>query len=187
MLALSSFDNRLVAFVVLVLLLLAAQVGAWLSLRFPPDSSEEAKSEFGIAQAAIFGLVGLLLGFSFSLALTRFDARRDVVLREANAISTTLLRCDLLEPGTGRALRERLKDYVGVRLAYAGAGADREKRRQIETQSDRLQGQIWSLGAGAAVRDPRSTAVPLFIASLNETIDLSAEQKAALDATIPDR
>ncbi len=71
--------------------------------------------------SAVLGLLALLIGFTFSLALQRYDARRELVIAEANALGTTWLRSDLLEPAPRQQLRQVLRRYVANRVAFGAA------------------------------------------------------------------
>lgn len=139
-----------------------------------------------VVQGTAFTVLALLLGFSFALALGRFDGRRATLVREANAIGTTYLRAQLLDVPTATAVRSDLRRYEAVRLSFAQADADPEQRARADRQSDVIQGDLWQLAVQSARRDARSTVVPLYIGALNETIDLSAEQRAILSTHIPD-
>lgn len=139
-----------------------------------------------LVQAAAFTLAALLLAFAFSLALERFDARRGVLVAEANSLGTTFLRTNLLDPVTARAMRDDLRRYVALRIDYAMADADASRRSRDAERSEKVSDAMWSLAMRAANHDPHSTTVPLFIATLNETIDLSTSQSAILQAHIPD-
>jgi hypothetical protein len=141
---------------------------------------------FDVVQNAAFAITGLLLAFSFSLALARYDARRETTLREANSIGTTILRTALLDRQTASAMRADLKPYVEARIAFARAGIDAERRASADARSTELQRHMWNLAMTAAERDPRSTMTPLFIETLNDTIDASSAQAAILEAHIPE-
>jgi MFS superfamily sulfate permease-like transporter len=137
-----------------------------------------------VVQSAAFTLVALLLGFSFSLALGRYDARRAVLVREANAINTTFLRTNLLDVGTATAIRADLRKYLDQRVDFALADADPPRRAIATEQSKRLQRAMWSLAMTSAQREPRPMT-PLFVTSLNDTIGVSTEEADALEAHIP--
>ncbi|HEY6356869.1 MAG TPA: hypothetical protein VIX35_01410, partial [Vicinamibacterales bacterium] len=117
----------------------------------------------GVTLAAAYGVVALLLGFSFQLAINRYDERRITLVDEANAIGTTILRTQLFDEATGSALRVKLRDYVDARIAFSAAGADVDKRRGPGERSARLQNELWALTVTAVRRDPRSTLSPLFV------------------------
>ena len=147
--------------------------------------SPTADRPTGVVQAAAFTLVGLLIAFSFSIALSRYDARRAVTLREANSIGTTVLRTDLLDAQSAVRERNLLRQYVAARIAFAAGGTNPSARAQKDDRSTALQRDMWTNAVRAARRDPRSTTIPLFVESLNETIDLSDEQASILSANIP--
>ncbi len=128
---------------------------------------------FGVVQTTAFTLLSLLLAFSFSLALSRYDARRELVTKEANAIGT--------------AVRERslLGDYLNARMAYLSS-SDESARAEAETRTAELQQRMWAVAATEVHRDARSTATPLFVTALNDVFDLSLMQRAAQRAHVPD-
>lgn len=139
-----------------------------------------------LVQTSAFTLLALLLGFSFSLALGRYDARRSALLREANAINTAFLRAQVLDVKTASAERADLLAYVDQRLAYAQFDADPRRRQIADAKSTALQADMWALATAAAQRDPHSTMVPLYISALNDAVALSREEAAILNAHIPD-
>jgi hypothetical protein len=148
--------------------------------------SKDGRDPSFILEGAAFTLLALLLGFSFSMALGRYDARRSTLMREANAIATTFSRAELLDGKTAATVREGLRNYVADRLAFARADAQPQQRATADTESLQLQRTLWELADRSAQRDSHSTMVPLFLASLNDTINLSAEQRAVLSNHIPD-
>jgi hypothetical protein len=110
------------------------------------------------------------MAFTFGLAASRFEARRKIVVDEANAIGTTYLRAGLLPEGRGGKSRELLREYVDARLEAAQSGdIERALRR-----SDELQRGLWKEAEAAGTQHPNSIVVGLFIQSLNETIDIHA-------------
>lgn len=139
-----------------------------------------------VVQGTAFTVFALLLGFSFALALGRYDARRATLLREANAIATTSLRASLLDSASALAVRADLRTYVASRIAFARADTDAEQRAAADAQSVAIQSKLWQVALRAARRDPHSTVVPLFISALNDTINLSIEERAVLTTHIPD-
>lgn len=165
----------------LLLVLLSVEGGYRLGRYRHKVSSREKEGPVGAMVGATLGLLAFLLAFTFGLAGTRFDARRAVVLDEANAIGTTYLRAAML-PESRDEVRTLLQDYVDVRLEVVrtndvGAGVRR---------SEALQGQLWNRAVGLGQKHPGSIVVGLFIQSLNEVIDLHAKRLAvALRSRIP--
>jgi hypothetical protein len=140
---------------------------------------------FGVVQTTAFTLLSLLLAFSFSLALSRYDARRELVTKEANAIGTAVLRADLLEPAARVRERALLEDYLDARMTYLSS-SDENARAATETRTAELQQRMWDVAATEVHRDARSTATPLFVTALNDVFDLSLMQRAAQRAHVPD-
>ena len=144
------------------------RLGQWRRARI----SDEKEHPVGAMVASILGLVALVLGFTFSLAASRFDARRMAVLEESNAIGTTFLRAQLLpEPQRGEVAR-LLREYVEVRLE----GTQDGKTEAALARSEVLHEQLWSQAAAAAEKDSGPIMTGVFIQSLNETIDLHAKR-----------
>lgn len=139
-----------------------------------------------VVQGAAFTILALLLGFSFSLGLGRYDARRAALVHEATAIGTTFLRAKLLDAKTAATVRGELRAYVAERLEFARADAKPQQRALAQERSTAIQRDLWGIATEVARRDPRSTIVPLFVASLNDTINFSAEEAAVLGSQIPD-
>jgi hypothetical protein len=147
--------------------------------------SDTLKEPFGILQGALLGLVGLLLAFGLSLAVTRYESRRANVVTEANAIGTTYLRAQTLpEPIRSRSMdllvrytrtAVRLSDHVpGSADARASAAAEGEIERSL-----------WGLAGEALDSAPTASAPRLYVESLNEMIDAEAARVAALANRVP--
>ena len=135
---------------------------------------------------SVLGLLALLIGFTFSLALQRYEVRRELVIQEANAIGTTWLRMDLFDPAQRDPLRALLRRYVDVRVA-AGMARTRDAQAAANRNSEMLQQQLWD-GTIAALAPVKTTAMAVpVLATLNEAIDLAAARKAAREASVPMR
>jgi hypothetical protein len=107
-----------IALVVIVLLLLTIEVGYRMGDRVPRGLTDSAKSPVLAISGALFGLLALLLGFTFSMALNPFDQRKQLVVQEANAIGTTYLRSGLLPEPDRSAVAGLLRSYVDARLDF---------------------------------------------------------------------
>jgi hypothetical protein len=158
---------------------LGMRLGRWFSPRF----DESSRAESGTIQSGVIGILALLLGFSFAMAVSRFDRRKLLVVEEANAIGTTHLRTRLLPEADGRELRTLLERYVSNRLSLAGSRGEIGRRRLAE--AEHLQKQLWSKAATVAQRDPHSIMAGLLLQSLNETIDLHAKRLEARANHVP--
>ena len=142
--------------------------GQWRHVRV----AEEKEVPVGAMVASLLGLVAIMLAFTFNLAAGRFDARRQVVLEEANAVGTTYLRARLLPEPQRTEIVELLRKYTELRVHGIAEG----KIAEVINQSGELQNQLWSKGVAAAEKNPNSIMTGLFLQSLNETIDLHAKR-----------
>ena len=166
--------------VVLGATLLGAIVGR--VFRHHADSLREP---VGVLQAALLGLVALVLAFGLTMAVGRYDNRRQTVVDVANAIGTTYLRAQTLrEPIRSRSLRE-LADYTNstIRLSEAVPGSARAERAVAD--GDRVQRSLWHLAGEALAASPRDSAPRLYVETLNHMIDSQTTQVAALNNRVP--
>jgi hypothetical protein len=158
--------------VTLVVILPAVEAGYRLGRARRRRSDQEKEAPVGSMVAALLGLLAFLLAFTFGLAASLFQSRRQVLLDEANAIGTAYLRAEFLpEPHRAR-VRQFLREYVDVRLAAVQEGTVEAGGRR----SEELHNQLWSEAVAVAKHDPRSVPVGLFIQALNEVIDLHAKR-----------
>ncbi|MBS1983808.1 MAG: DUF4239 domain-containing protein [Bdellovibrionales bacterium] len=135
--------------------------------------------------STILGLVALILAFTFSMAIGRFDRRLELVVQESNAIGTTYLRSKLMEPAQrGQEVRDLLKQYVDARLEFFEVGTNAELIEKAEAKARHIQDQLWNLTVQFTQKD-RGAVAAQFVSSLNEVIDLQSQRAAALRNTIP--
>jgi hypothetical protein len=159
---------------ILLLVLLSVEGGYRLGKYRRSRTEEEKEAPVGAMVGATLGLLGFMLAFTFGLAATRFDTRRQVLLDEANAIGTTYLRAGML-PDRREEIRGLLRDYVDTRLQAVQSGDATEGIRR----SEQLQDQLWAHAVAIGEKNPTSIVVGLFIQSLNEVIDLHAKRVMA--------
>jgi hypothetical protein len=137
--------------------------------------SKENDAPVGGMVAAQLGLLAFLLAFTFGIATSRFDRRREVLLDESNAIGTAYLRAAMLPEPHRTQVRQILREYVDLRIAATqGESMDHAIRR-----SEELHGRLWAEAVGAAEKDPRSVLIGLFVQAVNEVIDLHAKRVTA--------
>jgi hypothetical protein len=154
-------------------------LGRWIGKR-RLAASEGAPAEFGAVEGAIFGLLGLLMAFTFSGAVSRFDDRKHLITQEANAIGTAWLRIDVAAADTQPRLRALFRQYLDSRLATYREAGDPDAAHTEFKRSTVLQGEIWTL-AVAACSDPSAPpgACVLLLPSLNEMIDITTTRLMA--------
>jgi hypothetical protein len=170
---------------VFVLCLAGAELGFRLGRYLHAGADERTRSQIGTMQAAVLGMFGLLLGFSFAMTGSRYEVRKALVLEEANAIGTTWLRARLLPEPVAAEAAVALRRYVDLRLAWFDAGVDVEKLRQASEQAEQLLNRLWSTTAAAAAEDRRAVTTGLFVQSLNDVIDVNAKRQIALHDHVP--
>jgi len=145
---------------------------------------EATKSQISYVQGGILGVLGLLLGFTLAMAVSRFETRKELVVEESNAIGTSYLRAQLVPSPEGSEISSRLRDYVNVRLEYSRASTDLG-RQTARDRAARLEDEVWSWAVAFAQKDPRSVTAGLLLQSLNRVIDLEAARWAASVNRVP--
>ena len=130
----------------------------------------------------MLGLEAFMLAFTFGAAASHFDARRQAVLDEANAIRTAYLRADLLPEPQRTEIRNLLREYVDVRLEGVRSG----KIEQAITRSEELHSRLWLQAVASREKTPNPAFAVQFIQSLNEIIALHTRRViAVLEFRIP--
>jgi hypothetical protein len=165
------------------LLIASIELGRRIRLR---GREEKSSSGLGVIDGAVFGLMGLLLGFSFSGGVSRFDARRQLIVQETNAIGTAWLRVDLLPEAAQPQIRDDFRAYLDARLAfYKNLGPDRAKALDELALSEKLQKKIWIESVAAAKQTSSPAVLTLVVGSLNEMIDITTTRLVALQTHPP--
>lgn len=158
------------------------RLGIWLrgtSWKLP----EEEREDFKVIQGACLTLLGLIIGFSFSMAIGRYDHRKDMEEEEANAIGTEYVRTDLLPSTDAAKVRGLLKDYLDLRILFYSKNAFGDLS-EIETATSKLQDELWS-----AVRAPAAEhinpMIAMTVSGMNEVINSQGYALAAWRNRIP--
>jgi hypothetical protein len=175
-------NHPLLLFLPLVLILwLSALVGSALRRRKP--LKEEERSDFGVVQTATLTLLALLIGFSFSMATTRYDLRKNDEEAEANAIGTEYLRAGLLPPANAAAVRDQLRKYTDLRIAFYRT-RNRSELQQINGATAQLQAEMWSEVQTPAVAQP-TPVMALAVSGMNDVLNSQGYTQAAWWNRIP--
>jgi hypothetical protein len=165
-------------------LLAATGLGIFLGHRVR-HLSDSLKEPFGILQGALLGLVGLLLAFGLSLAVSRYENRRANVVSAANAIGTTYLRAQTLpEPVRSRSL-DLLVSYTRSALRVSDQVPGSAAARDAATSEERIERQLWGLAGQALAEAPTASAPRLYVETLNEMFDAETARVAALSNRVP--
>jgi hypothetical protein len=173
---------RLVFVLSFVLFWLSANLGAFLGLKLKRPN-EDPSDDFGVVQAALLTLLGLLIGFTFSMAVNRYDQRKNYEEAEANAIGTEYVRADLLPLADAPKVRELLRSYLDQRILFYTT-RDELMLQKIDSSTARLQTDLWN-----AVRTPASASpspvTALVAAGMNDVLNSQGYTQAAWWNRIP--
>jgi hypothetical protein len=176
------FDYPLFSFFVSLLVLwLAAQIGIFLRRSRP--LKDEERDDFNIVEAATLTLLGLIIGFSFSMAVSRYDQRKNLEEEEANAIGTEYVRVELLPAADAVVVRAQLRKYLDLRLRFYRT-YDQRELQQINDDTAQLQTEMWSAVQGPAVAHP-SAVIALAVAGMNDVLNSQGYTQAAWRNRIP--
>ena len=160
---------------IIVLLEAGRRIGA----RRLADEGETAAKGFGAIESAVFALLGLILAFSFSGALARFDARRHLVVAEANDIGTAFLRIDLLPTDAQAPMRDLFRRYLDSRIETYRKLPDMEAAQAELARSLKLQSEIWSLAVSSSQKSATPQAMMVLLPALNAMIDITTTRTEA--------
>ncbi|AKH37987.1 MULTISPECIES: bestrophin-like domain [Nitrosomonas] len=156
-------------------LLLVFGIGRYIGVRWLLATESEHTSA-GLLDGAIFGLLGLLIAFTFSGAISRFDDRKEMVITEANAIGTAYLRLDLLAVETQPALRALFRQYLDARLEIYQKLPDLKATEVALVRANALQGEIWSAAVKACEVTGSVPTTNLLLTALNEMFDIATQR-----------
>lgn len=153
------------------------QVGRWRAKGKP----EEKEGPTGMLVGSMLALMAFLIAIVMGMTIDRFDARRGLVVDEANAIGTAYLRAGYIDPVRGEPVRELLREYLPLRITISDAA-------QLSANLDAsmaLTDQMWTLTEQEARANPESEVTGLFVDSVNEVINVQTARATAIDARVP--
>lgn len=173
------------------LIFVVSFLGLWLCLRLGEvirasqgPLEKDGRDDFNVIQGATLTLLALIVGFSFSMALSRYDQRKQYEKVEADAISTEYLRADLLPDGAAAAnVRQLLKRFVKQRVQFYEAN-DETQVVQINRDTAELQSELWSAVRVEAAKQP-TPVTALVVSGMNDVLSLQGNAQAAWWNRIP--
>ncbi len=178
--------SALFSFALFVGMLILLTVGRRIGANHLASDPKGARAGTGTIEAAVFALLGLLIAFTFSGAVSRFDNRRNLIVEEANAIGTAYLRLDLLPAGAQPTLREEFRKYVAYRLEVFRKLPDAQAANTQLSNVKKLQEKIWSQAVAASQAQGASPTAPmLLLPALNQMIDITTTRTMALQLHPP--
>jgi hypothetical protein len=173
---------HLVLALALIILWLAEWAGAALRLKRRNDEDDQP-NDFELITAATLTLLGLIIGFSFSMAISRYDQRKHYEAEEANAIGTEYVRADFLPAADAAKIRALLRKYLDQRVSFYLA-SERADVLRINAVTDQLQTDLWSAVRGPAVAQP-TAVVSLVVSGMNDVLNSQGYAQAAWWNRIP--
>ena len=172
-------ENVFLIAVSIALMLLGLEAGRLYARRRSAENADANDQAVAVVQAALFGLMGLFLAFTYSGAADRWERRRELVVQEANAIGTAYLRIDLLPVEAQPAVRDLFRRYTDSRIAMYKALPDIAAARVELERGAALQQEIWSKSVAAVQASPGPAAAILMMPALNEMIDITTTRWVA--------
>jgi hypothetical protein len=177
----------LIAGGLLVAATVGVEIGYRIGLAVRARGREASAGRLDSVVSSMLGVLALVLGFTFSLALQRFDSRSNVVVNEANAIGTAYLRAYLLPVSVRSNTQQLLQDYVELRVDTTAMPLDDViARNALLAKGAAMQDVLWRYARQAAEENPNQVTSGLFIESLNELIDSNGRSTAEFDRHVPE-
>lgn len=179
-----SLDTLLIVGLLFLGFVLTWEIAFRFGRRLANKRGKDSETQSQSIEASVLTLFALLLGFSFSMSSGRFEARKQTVLEESNAIGTAYLRASVLETQPRQALRQALRQYLDARIELYQSGHQETKLRLANEKADRAQREAWEV----AVRECKKFPTPihaLVLASLNQMIDLREKQQFSFENVVP--
>jgi len=179
-------NEVVIQLVFFALMLAATEVGFRLGNKFQARATADTRSQIPTVEASILGILALLLGFTMSMAVSRFDLRRQLMLDEANALGTSCLRAQLLPESAATEFTRLLRQYISVRVQYGTAENQPARLESLHAQSAQLQKQLWARMVTYTQQDPSPVRTGLLVQSMNQAIDLEGARWTALENHVPE-
>jgi hypothetical protein len=148
------------------------ELGRWVGARQRTLLMRGGAAGIGAVEASIFTLLGLLVAFTFQGAVSRFDSRRDLIVKEANNIGTAWLRLDLLPAEAQPRMRELFRQYLDSRLETYRQAHDFDAAKKELDRSGQIQGQIWKIAVNCEKGEAGRTIVVGVLPALNDMFDI---------------
>jgi hypothetical protein len=176
---------QLLAFIMFILIWATNYLGfryqKWQLRRHEKKESEG----LGQMESSLMGLAALILAFTFGLAQSKFEAKRELIVQEANDIGTAILRCDLYPDSVRSLLRQDFKDYVEARVAYYETGADEAQIKAALKKAGMYSSRIWNRAADYGHDREHLIPTGQMIPALNNMIDITTTRDAQRLAKVP--
>jgi hypothetical protein len=165
-----------------IVMLFSARLGAFMRKR-GPVVEEAARHDLDLIVAAVLTLLGLVIGFSFSMATNRYDLRKTYEEAEANAIGTEYVRAELLPPSEASRVKLLLKEYLDQRILFYQS-RDEQELKSVNARIAKLQSELWSIVQASALAQP-TPVMALVVSGINDVLNSQGYTQAAWWNRIP--
>ncbi len=163
----------------------ALDVGYRLGVRRQAHSAESDRSHVNTLHGAVLGLLALLLGFTFAMAVSRFEDRKTLIVAQANAIASVAMTARLLPQSHADHAAGLVRQYLQSRLDYFSAGWDAEAIAAAESRAGQLENDLWEIGRLVFAEDAHSQPAALYAQALSNVFDIREKRRFALDDRVP--
>jgi len=161
----------------------------WFGFKFKKRHLEKypgrVPEDLGAVEGSMLGVMALLLGFTFSIAISKFETRRQITVDEANEIGTAILRCDMYPDSVRNPLRSDFKEYIETRISYYAVGDDEDKIKQEIVKAGEISGRIWKRVALQAQNRDNIAVTAQMIPAVNDMIDIVTTRDAGRLSRVP--
>lgn len=176
-----------ISLVLFVSMVLVIEAGYRIGTRAIDSRNSASKAHITAIQSSMLGILALLLGFTFSLSLQRFDHRSEAVMEEANVIGTTYHYAQLLPTSMQTQVLPLIRDYVNLRVEASGVSSvEFDQHEILREKVTRLQSALWECSQQAATMNINPVVAHLFIRSMDDLIGASGKHDAALNRHVPE-
>ncbi len=161
----------------------------WLGYRFKTNYIRKFPGTehvgIGPTEGSLLGLTALLLSFTFGMAATKYESRRQLIVQEANDIGTTILRCDMYPDSARNLLRADIKNYLETRIDYYADGDKEDMIKLVLLQADSISARIWKTTSALSFDQSNRSATEQMVPAVNSMIDIVSTREAARISVVP--
>lgn len=174
-----------IALVVLLFMFAGFEAGFRMGIKSPAVRDEKRRNVVANFQVGLISLLGLMIAFTFAMAVSRFDDGRTLLAEETDALETAYYRCDLLPDSTRMKLHDVLREYIDIRLLFYQPRLDESKVLDVNRQTRKIQNKLWSYAPEITKELPDYLAA-VVLESLNKLINASNKRYIAMENHVPE-
>jgi hypothetical protein len=174
-----TFLALMLAGLLFVGMLVLMEVGRVVGSRQHVRDAEGSHAGVGVVEGSVFGLLGLLMAFTFSGAAERFSERKHLIVEEVNAVGTAWKRIDLLAPDAQPGIRDGFRRYLDARIAAYGKLPDQKAADEEFTKAEHAGQEIWAKAAAATRPESVTPARVLILPAMNQMFDMAETRRLA--------